>query len=242
MNMNHLEAIQAVQKLHYLLRPADYGFAEICVIAPFVDLRSLQLLIDSDSMGFSLGAQNCYFESKGAFTGEISAPMLAKLGVRYVLVGHSERRTIFGEDDSIVAKKLKAVFESQMIPILCVGETEQEKQAGRSSEVLTRQVQIAIEAVPDELLKRIVIAYEPVWAIGTGLAATDVDASWGASHIRSVIRSLRSAAVSDSAHILYGGSVNAGNARSLIDSESVDGLLVGGASLDPEEFARIVQS
>ncbi len=242
MNLNHLEAIQVVQKLHFKLRASDYEYCEISIHPPFVDLRSLQLLIDSDRMNFSLGAQNCYFEAKGAFTGEVSAQMLAKLGVRNVIVGHSERRSIFKEDDELIAKKVKAVFDSQMIPILCVGETADERGNGQSAEVLSRQVSAAIRSVSPDVLGNLVVAYEPVWAIGSGTPASVQDASEGGDIIRGVIESIKSKEVSQAVRILYGGSVTSANSRDFLESSSLDGLLVGGASLDPDDFAALIEA
>ncbi len=242
MNLNHLEAIQVVQKLHFKLRTSDYEYCEISIHPPFVDIRSLQLLIDSDRMNFSLGAQNCYFEAKGAFTGEVSTQMLSKLGVRNVIVGHSERRSIFQEDDGLIAKKVKAVFDSQMIPILCVGETADERSGGLSADVLSRQVSTAIKAVTPEVLSNLVIAYEPVWAIGSGTPASVKDASDGADLIRGTIESIKSKEVAQAVRILYGGSVTSANSRDFLESPSLDGLLVGGASLDPDDFAALIEA
>lgn len=242
MNLNHLEAIHTVQKLNFILKPADYSYTEISIHPPFTDLRPLQLLIDADQMRFSLGAQNCHFEPSGAFTGEISAPMLAKLNVTYVLVGHSERRQLFSETDEIVRAKVEAVFRSQMTPILCVGETYEERQQGETEEVIRSQVHKAVSFLSPELAERCVVAYEPVWAIGRGVSAKVEDAQQGALTIRSVFEALWGIDVANRVRVQYGGSVNPTNAGDFMNLDEVDGLLVGSAALDPESFARIIQA
>jgi triosephosphate isomerase len=241
MNLNHLEAIQLVQKLYFGLRDVDYSFSEISIHPPATSIRPLQLLIESDKMRFSLGAQNCFYEPSGAYTGEISASMLSKLNVKYVIVGHSERRRIFGETDEVVAAKVQSVFSEAMTPILCVGETAQERQDGLTDEVITRQVRGAMAELTGELASKIVVAYEPVWAIGTGAVATSDDAASGAQLIRQEINTLFGQGVSNSVRIQYGGSVTPVSAPELLATEGVDGLLVGGASLDAETFARIIR-
>lgn len=242
MNLNHLEAIQTVQKLNFALKPADYSYSEISIHPPFTDLRPLQLLIDSDKMRISLGAQNCYFEPSGAFTGEISAPMLAKFNVSYVIIGHSERRQYFHETDDMVRAKVEAVFRSQMTPILCVGESLGEREGGDTESRLRLQVESAVSFLSPELAQRIVVAYEPIWAIGTGVSAKPEDAQFGASVIRGMFESLWGTEVSSKVRIQYGGSVNPSNAAELMALDDVDGLLVGTAALDPDSFARIVQA
>lgn len=242
MNHNHLEAIQAVQKLNFALKPADYSYSEISVHPPFTDLRPLQLLIDSDKMRLSLGAQNCYFEPSGAFTGEISAPMLAKLNVSYVIVGHSERRQYFNETDEMVRAKVEAVFKSQMTPIICVGESLDERERGETESKLRSQVDAAVSFLSPELALRSVVAYEPIWAIGTGVSAKPEDAQFGARVIREVFESHWGPEVSSKVRIQYGGSVNPSNAAELMTLDDVDGLLVGTAALDSDSFARIVQA
>ena len=242
MNLNHLEAIQTVQKLFFLLKPQDYSYSEISIHPPFTDLRPIQLLIDSDKMRFTLGAQNCHFEPSGAFTGEISAPMLAKLNVSYVIVGHSERRAYFAESDEVVRAKVEAVFRSQMTPIICVGESYQERQDGLTSDRLHSQVDSAVSFLSPELASRCVVAYEPIWAIGKGAAADPKDAQEGALIIRSVFEELWGNSVSSKVRIQYGGSVNPSNAKEFMELPDIDGLLVGGAALDPDAFARIIQA
>lgn len=242
MNLNHLEAIQAVQKLSFLLKPADYSYAEISIHPPFTDLRPLQLLIDSDKLRLSLGAQNCHFEPSGAFTGEVSAPMLARLNVSHVIVGHSERRQYFAETDEVVRAKVEAVFRSQMTPILCVGESLKEREAGGTEAKLRQQVHSAVSFLAPETAARCVIAYEPVWAVGTGMTASAKDAEEGAAIVRGVFTSLWGQEVSSKVRVQYGGSVNASNAAQFMELEAIDGLLIGGASLEPESLVRIVQA
>ncbi len=242
MNLNHLEAIQLVQKLYFGLRDVDYGFAEISIHPPATSLRPIQLLIESDRMHFSLGAQNCYFAPSGAYTGEVSAQMLSKLNVKYVIVGHSERRRIFGETDEVVALKTKAILAEQMTPILCVGETAEEREAGETDDVLMRQVRLAVADLSAEVVATIVVAYEPIWAIGTGLVATPEDATSGAQLIREELARLYGGDVAERVRIQYGGSVTPVTAHDLLEADGVDGLLVGGASLDAEAFSRIIRA
>lgn len=242
MNLNHLEAIQLVQKLYFALRDVDYSFSEISLHPPLTDLRPIQLLIESDKMRFSLGAQNCYFAASGAFTGEVSATMLAKLNVKYVIAGHSERRKLFGDTDEVVAAKVKAIFGEAMTPILCVGESLEEREAGHTDEVLTRQVRAAVKGLSGELAAKIVIAYEPIWAIGTGQVATPLDASSGAQLIRQEITEIFDEGVASNVRIQYGGSVTPTTAGELWNAEGIDGFLVGGASLDADAFARIIRA
>ena len=241
MNLNHLEAIQVVQKLHYRLEAADHEAVEVSVHPPFTNLRSIQTLIDADNIPIALGAQNCYWEPKGAFTGEVSAPMLAKLNVTYVIVGHSERREVFGESDEDVRRKLEAVFANGMTPIVCVGETLEEREEGSTEQKVTGQVKAALTDLPTEQATRLVIAYEPIWAIGTGRTATPDDAQSTTGLIRELTASIHGDEVAQAVRIQYGGSVKASNAAELMAQPDVDGALVGGASVDPDEFARIVQ-
>jgi triosephosphate isomerase len=240
MHHTHLEAIQVVQKLSYRLDQHDFDNIDIVVCPPFTALRSVQTTLEGDRIRIALGAQNCHFEPEGAYTGEISAPMLAKLHVQYVIVGHSERRQLMGETDDIVAKKLRAVLAAGMQPILCVGETLEQREAGQTDELLTDQVRAALAALPADTAARCVIAYEPIWAIGTGHNATPDDANTTIGVIRAVIRDLIDGAA-DEMRILYGGSMKPGNAADLMAMPEIDGGLVGGASLDPDDFARIVR-
>ena len=241
MHKTHLEAIQDVQKLSYLLSKEDTDRVEVVVCPPFTALRAVQTIVEADKLPFGLGAQNAHWEDKGAFTGEVSAPMLAALRVGYVIVGHSERRQHFGETDATVARKLRAVFGHDMTPILCVGETEDEREAGRATDVVTSQVREDLSKVGPDGAARLVIAYEPVWAIGTGRACSPEDAGEAVRAIRAVLESMYSTDVAESARVQYGGSVKAGNIREFMAVPEIDGALVGGASLDPEEFAVIVK-
>jgi triosephosphate isomerase len=241
MNYNHLEAIQVVQKLSYRLDKADYDAVDVSVHPPFTCLRSIQTVLDADKISMSLGAQNCYWEDSGAFTGEVSAPMLAKLNVAYTIVGHSERRELFGETDEVVHLKLEAVWRSGMTPILCVGETLVEREAGSMASKVSGQVRAALGGVAADRVAAMVIAYEPIWAIGTGRTATPADAQETTALIREVVSSLHGEAVALAVRIQYGGSVKATNIAELMAQPDVDGALVGGASLDPDEFARIVR-
>jgi triosephosphate isomerase (TIM) len=241
MNNNHYEAIQCVQKLAYLLLKEDFDAVEVSIHPPFTDLRSMQTLIDADQLRLKLGAQNCHSDDKGAFTGEVSPVFLAKLGVHYVIVGHSERREIFGESDEFVAAKVAAVLKHGMTPILCVGETLAEREAGTTLDKVKRQVRIALEKRSNEQVKSMVIAYEPIWAIGTGKNASPADAQQVIAAIREEVASVASGPAAQAIRLQYGGSVKAGTIADIMRQPDIDGVLVGGASLDPTEFARIVQ-
>ena len=241
MNNNHFEAIQCVQKLAYLLQKEDFDAVEVTVHPPFTDLRSMQTLIDADQLRIRLGAQNCHPEEKGAFTGEVSPVFLAKLGVHFVIVGHSERREHFGETDEFVARKVAAVQKHGMTPILCVGETLAERESGVALDKVRHQVRVALEKRSSDQVKSMVIAYEPIWAIGTGKNATATDAQEVVAAIREEVAAVVSRPAAQSVRIQYGGSVKAGTAAEFMRQPDIDGLLVGGASLDPTEFARIVQ-
>jgi triosephosphate isomerase len=241
MHHDHYVAIQVVQKLSYRLETADYERCEVVVCPPFTDLRTLQTLIDADRLKIQLGAQNCYWEDQGAFTGEVSAPMLAKLNVRYVIVGHSERRQLFGETDENVNRKLGAVMKHGMIPIVCVGETLEENEAGATAERVGSQTRAAFARIKAADAAACVVAYEPIWAIGTGRNATPEDADRTIGLIRGTLADLYDGETADAVRILYGGSVKTGNIASLMAMPEIDGALVGGASLEPDEFARIVR-
>ncbi len=241
MHLNHFEAIQCVQKLSYMVSKEDFETVDVSIHPPFTDIRSVQTVIESDDMRFLLGAQNCHFEEKGAFTGEIAAGFLAKLSVSYVIVGHSERRELFGETDDAISKKITAVFKAGMTPIVCVGETLEERENGRTEEKVLSQVRAAIAKRPPEQVGSMVIAYEPIWAIGTGKTATAADAQAVCGAIRREFIVSSGNDVGERVRIQYGGSVKAGNAAEIMAQPDIDGALVGGASLDPEEFSRIVQ-
>jgi triosephosphate isomerase (TIM) len=229
MHHNHLEAIQVIQKLSYALSKDVYQAVDVSVHPPFTDLRSLQTVLDADKIPIALGAQNCHWEEKGAFTGEVSAAMLAKLNVSYVIVGHSERRELFHETDEDVARKLTAVFKAGMTPIVCVGETLEEREGGQTETKVTTQVTAALAAMTTEQAGSVVFAYEPIWAIGTGRTATSEDAQTICALIRRLVR------------VQYGGSVKPTNIAELMAQPDIDGALVGGASLDPDDFSRIVR-
>jgi triosephosphate isomerase (TIM) len=241
MHKTHLEAIQAVQRLSYLLDRDDAERTEVVICPPFTALRSIQVLIESDRLPYGLGAQNLHWEAQGAFTGEISAGMLAALDCAYVIVGHSERRWVFGETDDAVSKKVRAVFGAGITPIVCVGEKIEERDSGRTEEVVVGQVRAALSGLASSDADRVVVAYEPVWAIGTGRNANPSDAGEVTALIRSTLASLYSQSLADGIRIQYGGSVKAGNIRDFMAHPEIDGALVGGASLDPEEFALIVK-
>jgi triosephosphate isomerase len=241
MNKTHLEAIQAVQRLSYLLDAKDAERTEVVVCPPFTALRSIQVLIDSDRLPYGLGAQNVHWEAGGAFTGEISTSMLSALACSYVIVGHSERRWVFGETDAEVAKKLRAILRAGMTPILCVGEQLDQRDGGRTEEVVTGQVKAALSGADVSGPDRLVVAYEPVWAIGTGRNANPADAGEVIALIRSTLGSLFGSELADAVRIQYGGSVKPGNIREFMAHPEIDGALVGGASLDPEDFALIVK-
>jgi triosephosphate isomerase (TIM) len=241
MHKTHLEAIQAVQKLSYLLDRDDAERVEVVVCPPFTALRAVETLIISDRLPYGLGAQDVYPEDQGAFTGEISPPMLRALGVAYVIVGHSERRQLFGEDDPLVNRKVRAVIAHEMTPVLCVGETLQERDLGNTRERVTGQIRAGLAGVGPADAARLVVAYEPIWAIGTGRNAEPSDAGEVIGLIRQTIAELFGGAVADGVRIQYGGSVKAGNIRDFMAHPEIDGALVGGASLDPEELALIVK-
>ena len=241
MHKTHLEAIQAVQKLSYLLDQDDAERVEVVICPAATSLRSVQTLIDSDRLPYGLGAQNVYWEDEGAFTGEISPPMLVALRVGHVIVGHSERRAMFGETDETVNRKVRAVFAHGMTPILCVGETLQERDVGATEDRVTAQVRADLAGVSASDAAKLVVAYEPVWAIGTGRNAEPSDAGQVIALIRQTIADLYDGDLAQAVRIQYGGSVKAGNIRDFMAHPEVDGALVGGASLDPEELALIVK-
>ncbi len=240
MNHNHFEAIQAVQKLSYLLSAADHEAVDVSVHPPFTDLRSVQTVLQSDEIPVLLGAQDCHWEASGAFTGEVSPAMLAKLDVSHVIVGHSERRQLFGEVDQVVNVKVKAVIAEGMTPIMCCGESLEEREAGTTDSRVASQVRAGLAGLTPEQISSMVIAYEPIWAIGTGKVATPEDAQSVWATIRRVVREDSGTAAADAVRIQYGGSVKPVSAPDLMRQPDIDGALVGGASLDPEEFARII--
>ena len=242
MNKTHFETIKLIQQLGYELAEHDFGKVEVAVCPPFTSMRTAQTLIEDDRLSFALGAQDMHYERDGAFTGAVSAEMLKALRVRYVILGHSERREVFGESDEDVNRKVRAAFGNELTPIMCCGETDSEKEAGETTTKVERQVREGLKRVTPDQARSIVIAYEPIWAIGTGKTATPDDAQSTIGRIRSVLGSVFDDDVASSIRILYGGSVKSGNAGQLLAQADVDGALVGGASLDAGEFAAIVKA
>jgi len=241
MNLNHFEAIQVVQKLHYLVPKETMQEVDVSIHPPFTDIRSVQTLIDAEEFEFALGAQHCHSDDSGAFTGEVSPAFLAKLNVRYVICGHSERRDIFGETDEMVNAKVTAIFKHGMTPIFCCGESLELREAGETESHVLAQVEAGLAGLSKEQVASMVIAYEPIWAIGTGKTATADDAQTVCAAIRGKVAELTDRATADTVRIQYGGSVKSGNATELMACPDIDGALVGGASLDADEFAKIVQ-
>ncbi|WP_231861121.1 MULTISPECIES: triose-phosphate isomerase [Frankia] len=242
MNLNHLEAIALVQKIAFDLKPAELETVEVVVIPPFTDLRSVQTLVDGDKLALGYGAQDLSQHGSGAHTGDISGSMLAKLGCSYVVVGHSERRADHHEDDALVAAKAKAAYAAGITPILCVGEVEEIRAAGTHVEHVLGQLAGSLAGITAEQAATIVIAYEPVWAIGTGRTASAQDAQDMCAAVRGKLAELYGDAAAAGIRVLYGGSVKAANAGELFTMPDVDGGLVGGASLVAEEFVGIVRS
>ena len=239
MNLNHLEAIGVTQKLFFALPAKYYDHVDVAVIPPFTDLRSVQTVVDADTMPIRYGAQDLSPEDSGAFTGDVAGPMLAKLGCTYVVVGHSERRTVHAEDDALVNRKVAAALRNGITPILCLGEGEDVRDAGDHVRYCTAQLDGALADLSADQVGRIVVAYEPVWAIGTGKSAGVADAQEVCAALRARVRETVGDEVADGMRILYGGSVKADNVKELVASDDVDGALVGGASLDPEGFAEL---
>ena len=241
MNLNHLEAIAVAQKLSYSLDDKDYDAVDVTVLPPFTDIRSIQTLVDGDRLRLTYGAQDLSPEASGAFTGDISGSMLKKLGCSFVAIGHSERRAIHGESDALINKKIKAALANEITPIFCIGEELSIREAGTHVEHVLAQVREGLKGFHKPDLKKIVFAYEPVWAIGTGKTATPEDAQEVCAAIRAELIKIGSEEIADGARILYGGSVKSANIVEIMKQADVDGVLVGGASLDPEEFARIAK-
>jgi triosephosphate isomerase (TIM) len=241
MHHNHFEALATVQKLNYLLGEDDDLRVDVSVHAPFTDLRTLQTAMEQDKMSIALGAQHCHWEDTGAFTGEVSPAMLAKLNVRYVIAGHSERREVFGETDEWVNKKVLAILGHGMVPIMCCGETLDEREAGQTEAKVSGQVRAGLEGVSPAQVGALVIAYEPIWAIGTGRTASAEDAQETCKVVRATVEEVAGADAAAAVRIQYGGSVKPANAGELMAQPDIDGALVGGASLDPDEFSRIVR-
>ncbi len=243
MNHNHLEAIHCVEKLHFRLAKEDFAHTDVSVHPPFTDLRSVQTFLAGEKHArLLLGAQNCHPEEKGAFTGEVSVTMLAKLDVAYVIVGHSERRQMFGETDEGVNAKVKAVLKHAMVPIMCCGETLEQREAGEAESIVRAQIVAGLAKVKADDVAKLVIAYEPIWAIGTGRTATSDDAQAMCAAVRAQVMESFGADAGMRVRVQYGGSAKSSNAGELLSMDDIDGLLVGGASLDPDEFAKIVQA
>ena len=239
MNLNHLEAIALVQKLAFSLTDADHDRVECVVLPPFVDLRSVQTLVDGDKLRIRYGAQDVSPHDGGAYTGDISGPMLAKLGCSYVVVGHSERREHHGESDEVVNAKVKAALRHGLVPILCVGEGPGVRELNGQIDHCVDQVSAALRGVSAEQARDLVVAYEPVWAIGTGMTATPENAQEVCGEVRLTLSEMYPGDLADQVRVLYGGSVKAANVAELMQQPDVDGALVGGASLDADEFASV---
>ena len=235
---NHLEAISLTQKLAFTLTSKDFAATEVAVLPPFTALRSVQTLVSADKLPLGYGAQDISPHDEGAYTGEVSGPMLAKLGCRYALAGHSERRRYHHEDDALVSEKVRAALRAGIVPILCVGETLEIRAAGEHIEHTIGQLDGSLHGVAPEQAAGVIVAYEPVWAIGTGEVATPEDAQQMCAAIRGRLSAVHGQAAA-SVRILYGGSVKADNMAAIMAQPDIDGALVGGASLDAGEFVRI---
>ena len=241
MNLNHLEAIALVQKLAFALNEDDYAAVDAAVLPPFTDIRSVQTLVDGDKYDIQYGAQDLSVQDSGAYTGQISGAMLAKLGCTYVTVGHSERREYNGETDEVVNAKAKAALRHGLVPIVCMGEGLPIRQSGEQVPYVLAQLDAALDGLTGEQVAGLVIAYEPVWAIGTGEVATPEDAQEVCGAIRERVKETFGADVAAAVRILYGGSVKSSNVAGIMAKPDVDGALIGGASLDPDEFVGIVR-
>lgn len=239
MNLNHFEAIALVQKIAFALPDKYFDKVDVTVIPPFTDLRSVQTLVDGDKLRLTYGAQDLSQHDAGAYTGDISGAFLAKLGCTFVVVGHSERRTYHGEDDALVAAKAAAALKHELTPIVCIGEHLDVREAGNHVSHNVEQLRGSLAGLSAEQISRVVIAYEPVWAIGTGRVASSADAQEVCSAIRAELASLASPQIAETVRVLYGGSVNAKNVGDLVAQQDIDGGLVGGASLDGEQFATL---
>lgn len=235
MNMLPNEAIKFIQDLTPLVKDTQN---EVILCVPYTDL--FYALLNAQDTNIKIGAQNMHWEENGAYTGEISAQMLKCIGVQYVIIGHSERRQYFAETDETVNKKIKSALNHDLKPIVCVGETLEQREAGKTQEIITTQTRLALEGLTNEQVKNIIIAYEPIWAIGTGKTATSEDANESIKSIRKEIEKIYGSEVAENVIIQYGGSVKSTNAKELFTTSDIDGGLVGGASLKPDEFAKIV--
>ena len=235
--MNKLpnEAIDFIQKLEPLIKDTNN---EVVLCVPYIDL--FYCLLNTQNTNIKIGAQNMHFEEKGAYTGEVSAKMLKSIGVEYVIIGHSERRQYYGETDESVNKKVKSAFINELKPIVCVGETLEQREKGITNNIITNQTMLALKDLTEQQVKNTIIAYEPIWAIGTGKTATAEDANTAIKAIREEIAKKYGKNIADEVIIQYGGSVKSSNAKELFEMSDIDGGLVGGASLDAEEFSKIV--
>jgi triosephosphate isomerase (TIM) len=239
MNLNHLEAIALVQKLAFALPEKYFAKVEVAVLVPFTALRSVQALIEGDKLLVGYGAQDLSPKDSGPYTGDVSGPMLAKLACSYVIVGHSERREYHAEDDGVVASKVRAALRNGLVPILCVGEGLEIREAGGHLAHSTGQLRAALKGLSAEQVRTVVVAYEPIWAIGTGRVATPGDAQEVCGALREALADKYGTAVADDVRVLYGGSVKSSNIADLVVESDIDGALVGGASLDADEFAKL---
>ena len=239
MNLNHFEAIALVQKIAFALPDKYFDKVDVTVIPPFTDLRSVQTLVDGDKLRLTYGAQDLSQHDSGAYTGDISGAFLAKLGCTYVVVGHSERREYHAETDEQVNAKVKAALKHDIAPILCIGEKLEVREAGTHVEYTTDQLIAGLKGCKTDQVSKVVIAYEPVWAIGTGRVATPQDAQEVCGAIRAKLAEKYGQEIADSVRVLYGGSVKSGNIGDLVKQDDIDGALVGGASLDADEFTKL---
>ncbi|MGO8768987.1 MAG: triose-phosphate isomerase [Mycobacterium sp.] len=239
MNLNHFEAIALVQKIAFALPDKYYDKVDVTVLPPFTDLRSVQTLVDGDRLRLTYGAQDLSKHDAGAYTGEVSGAFLAKLGCSFVVVGHSERRTYHNEDDALVAAKAAAALKHELTPIVCIGEHLDVREAGQQVSHCEKQLRGSLAGLSSAQIGNVVIAYEPIWAIGTGRVASAADAQEVCAAIRTELGTLTSAQVADTVRVLYGGSVTAKNVGDIIARDDIDGALVGGASLDGEQFATL---
>ena len=235
MNMLPNEAIEYIQNFESLVKDTKN---EVILCVPYTDL--FYCLMNAQGTNIKIGAQNMHWAENGAYTGEVSAKMLKSIGVEYVIIGHSERRAYFAETDETVNKKIKAAFENELKPIVCVGESLEQREEGKTEAIITSQTRLALEGLTEEQVKNTIIAYEPIWAIGTGKTATSEDANNSIKAIRAEIAKIYGEEVANEVIIQYGGSVKSSNAKELFTTSDIDGGLVGGASLKPDEFAKIV--
>jgi triosephosphate isomerase len=239
MNLNHLEAIALVQKIAFSLPDKYFAKVDVAVLPPFTDIRSVQTLVDGDKLLLRYGAQDLSPHDSGAYTGDVSGPMLAKLGCSYVTVGHSERREYHAEDDALVNTKVRAALKHDITPILCVGERIEVREQATHVEHCNAQLVAGLKGVKADQVTKVVLAYEPVWAIGTGLVATPADAQEVCKALRGQLADSHGEQVAEQVRVLYGGSVKSGNIAELVAQQDIDGALVGGASLDADEFTKL---